>query len=434
MSIIKDGIVITMNHQRQILDKGCIVIGNDLIVEVGSWEEIHPKYKAHRIIDASDKVVIPGLVDVHSHSGIMRGVGDDLPLYKWHTEWADTISRALHPEDAYLGGLLTYTEAVKAGTTCILDMCHRADECFKAAMKVGIRARLVPYVSKRSEYSDSYEDNLKWVQDTEDRNARVQFWFGFDSFRDSDVELIREICQQARRFGVGIHTHANQSKEDVKLARKLYGKSLIEFFSKINLLGEDAVLAHCVWMSDKELDMLKATKTKVAHCPTSNMKMGNGVAPVPRYLEAGIVTGLGTDGILTNNNVDMIEQLKIAALLHKIQALDSSLLGAVDVFRMATIDGANVLGLENQIGSIEKGKKADLVLLDLDSLHFTPLFLNRYFNILSHLVYAANGQDVHTVLVDGEVLVENHELKTLNEKHLLERVNRASNDLLSRLS
>lgn len=431
--IVKHGIVISLDENDRIFSDGAVVIQDGKIMEVNKTSRIEKKYKADRVINARGKVVLPGLINAHMHSGLIRGVGDDLPLYDWLKEYVHPEHKATRPEDAYAMARLSYCESIKSGTTCLLDMHRFMDRAADAAEEIGIRAVLAPYVSDQIGYLDKFEDNETLIKKRHGScNGRILVWCGLHSFRDCSLELLEKARECADKYGVGIHTHSNESIRDVELSRERYGKRPIEHLHDFGITGPDVLLAHCIWLSNKEIKILEETGTKVAHCPVSNMKLADGIAPVPTLLSRGVGVGLGTDGSKECNSFDMFEVMKFTALLHTVNELDTTVMPSKKVLRMATRGGAQALGLEKELGSLEKGKKADLITVDLTKLHLTPI-LHEPFNIISHLVYAARGSDVETVIVDGKIVMENRIIKNVDESEVIRVATERSKKLLKRM-
>jgi 5-methylthioadenosine/S-adenosylhomocysteine deaminase len=242
-----------------------------------------------------------------------------------------------------------------------------------------------------------------------------------------------KVKELAEKYKTGIHIHLSESRDEVQRFIKDYGKRPIEFMDDLKFLNSNVHAAHCVWLNEKEIEILKRNKVSVAYNPTSNMKLASGIAPIMRLLQASIVVGLGTDSILSNNNLDMIEEMRFASFLQRVHELNATALTANKVLRMATIEGAKCLRMENEIGSIEVGKKADIILIDLNKPHLSPLFLKPITNIIEQIVYSASGSDVDTVIVDGKILMENRKVKTLNESEVKEKAQKAALDLYERI-
>lgn len=433
--VIKNGIIITMDTELNWIEDGAVVVKDSQIIDINKTHKIDKKYKGDIVIDAKNKVVMPGLINTHMHSGLLRGTGDDLPLYEWLSKYVHPAHKVLKPDEAYAASLLSYSEAVKCGTTCLLDMYRFMDRSAEAAGKLGIRAVLAPYVSDQLNYLESFEDNKRLIREKHrSHKDRIHVWCGLHSFRDCSPELLIEAREYANKYNVGLHTHSNESIDDVELAKKMYGKRPLEHLFDYGIVGPNVVLAHCVWLSNTEIEMIKKTNTRVAHCPIANMKLADGVAAIPKLLENRIKVGLGSDGTVESNSFDLFQVMKFATLLSRVHGLRTDAMSAEVALEMATLNGAKVLGLNNNIGSIEVGKKADIIIVNLRSLHLTPILYGGYFNVISHLAYAAKGSDVDTVIVDGKVVMENRIIKTVDETKVIEKAQEASTTLLRRMS
>lgn len=431
---IKGGQIITMDPEMTVLRDHAIVVSGSRIQDILPNRLLSEKYPSIEGLDCADKVLLPGLINSHMHSNIIRGFGDDLPLYQWHEEIAETVGRATAPQEAYLGAKIAYLEGIKSGTTALLGLEKYAGSCYAAACETGIRAIFVPYVLDFPDCTDTVELNLEMVQRTADPDARVRFWFGFDSFREAGEAMIRRIAGLAQEYNTGLHTHSNESVDDTRTCREMHQMDPIAYLSKVGVLGEKTVLAHGVHLTEVEMELVAKSGTKIAHCATSNMKLTDGAAPVTRYLAKGIEVGLGTDGANTNNNYDMFEEMKFAVLLQRIATNRASALVAADVLNMATIGGARVLGIADQTGSLEIGKKADICVMDLRKLHCLPYDPDDDSILISHLVFSASGADVDTVIIDGKIVMEGRVIKTADEAQLIKEANKAGKALLARLA
>jgi len=433
LTIVEHGIVISLDEKNRVFKDGAVAIREDRILEVNKTSVINKKYKADAVINAKGKVVLPGLINCHTHSGSIRGIGDNLPLYDWLETYIKPETQEANPAAVYAMARLSYCEALKSGTTCILDMYRFMHKCADAAGEIGNRVVLVPNISDQLDYYDKFEDNEKLVREKNgSHDGRINVWYGLHSFRDCSPELLEKVSEHAAQDNVGIHTHSNESISDVELAKERYGKRPIEHLYDHGITGPRVLLAHCVWLSHREMKILEETGTKVAHCPIANMKLGDGISPVPTLLERGIKVGLGTDGSKESNGLDMFNVMKFTALLHTVNSLDTTIMPADKVLWLTTQGGAQALGLEKQLGSLEAGKKADLIIVDMMKLHTTPILFEP-FNLISHLVYAVRGSDVDTVMVNGKVVVENQVIKTVDERQVIQEATDAAKDLLERM-
>jgi len=384
-------------------------------------------------INAEGMLVMPGFINAHMHSNLVRGFGDDAKLYKWHKEIAETVGLELTPEEAYTGALLAYMEAIRSGTTTIAAMEKYCVHCYKAALKSGIRARITPYVLDFPDCLDTVGLNTEYVRKTYRPGERVKFWFGFDSFREAGESMIKEIAALSEKYNVPMQTHCSESVDDVKLCKERFGKTPVEYLDSLGVLTNRMLLAHAVHLNEKERALVKQRGARVAHCCISNMKLCDGIAPVCDYIERGIPVGLGTDGANSNNNYDMFEEMKAAALLQRISTDRADALKACDVLRLATAGGAAVLDIENETGSLEPGKAADIILVDMRKLHFAP-YDTKYASIIkSHLVFSASGADVDTSIIDGRIVMRNRKFTEIDEAKLLYDANLQGRSLIERL-
>jgi 5-methylthioadenosine/S-adenosylhomocysteine deaminase len=423
--LIKDATIIANK-----IIKGSLLIQNDKIVEISNKIGLND---ADEVINAEGKVLIPGLVNTHTHLSmtLMRGLADDMPLETWLNDHIWPVEAELDGEHCYAGALLACAEMIKSGTTCFNDMYFFMDHVAKAAGEAGIRGTLSHgMIDFGDEYKrkKEFKETIRIIKKCHDTaDGRIKVAFGPHSPYTCSQELLEGVKKESAKYGVRIHIHVAETKKEVEDVTNEHGKRPFEYLDEIGFLGSEVTAAHGVWLSDSEIDIIKERDVKISHNPSSNMKLSSGVSPVAEILHKGGCVSLGTDGPASNNNMDMLEEMKIAALLQKVKTMDPTVLTAQEVFNMATINGANSLGLENEIGIIEVGKKADLVLVDMKTPKLTP-----FRNPISHLVYSANGGDVDTVICNGELLMENRELLTLDESNVIEIAENASEDLLSK--
>lgn len=425
--LIKNGIVVTMDNQRRILKNFSVAISEGRIAEIG--EKI--KGEADVVIDASRKIVMPGLINTHTHLAmtLFRGIADDVPLTKWLQEVIWPIESKLEAKHVYAGSLLGCVEMIKSGTTCFNDMYFFLDEVANSINESGIRGVISHAMfdfggeGKTEAALRHGEENIRKYS----AGGRVRAFFGPHAPYTCSEELLIKTKELADKCGTGIHIHVAETKEEVENSKKEKGLPPFEYLEKIGFLGPNVVAAHSTWTSDREIEIIKKRGVKIAHNPTCNMKLASGVARVPEFLEKGIAVSLGTDGAASNNSLDMFDDLKICALVHKLHNKNPSLVPAEKVLEFATINGAKALGMEKEIGSIEVGKRADIILVDLEKPHLTPLS-----NPISHLVYSAVGSDVDTVILDGKIIMQGRQVKTLNEEKVLRLANEQTYDLLEK--
>lgn len=424
--LIKNAVIIADK-----IKKGSLLTENDRIAEIN--DRIDPK-NADEVIDAEGKVLIPGLVNTHTHlsMSLMRGLADDLPLDTWLNDHIWPVEANLQGEHCYAGALLACAEMIKSGTTCFNDMYFFMDSVAKAADKAGIRGMLshgmIDFADedkRRTEFKET-ERIIEKCHNTAD--GRIKVAYGPHSPYTCSEELLREVRRQANKKGLRIHIHVSETQKEVEDVSKVNGKRPFEYLDEVGLLGPDVLAAHAVWLSENEMDLIKERNVKLSHNPSSNMKLASGISPVSQLLKKGVCVSLGTDGAASNNSLDLFEEMKTASLLQKVQTLDPTVLNAGEVFKMATSQGASALGLENEIGTIEVGKKADLALVNMKKPSLTP-----FRNPVSHLVYSARGADVDTVICNGKLLMKDRELQTIDEARVIAMAEEASQDLLSKL-
>ena len=427
--VISGGIVVTMNDANDVLFDASVVVEGDRIVDVTTAPVAT---EGARVIDASGKIVMPGLVDFHYHTALGKGWSDHLPLWEYlQTCWYPMI-RALDPESAYWAALASYSESIKCGVTAVNDMYRQLEALGKAAEEIGIRAVLSNDVASDEHNLDTLADNAHSFRAKNGAaNGRVKVLVGIEWLPLASEELLRDARVLANELGTGIHIHLNESLSEVEISKEMFGRRPTEVAYDCGILGPDCIAAHCVWLSDTEIALMRETRTHISHNPSSNAKLGNGVARVPEMLAAGLNIGLGHDAAECNNSRDMFEVMKFASLMHRAVRVDASLQQAPDVMRMATRNGA--LGLGIDAGELTAGKKADVVIVDTLNQMFTPLMPESAEHVFSHLVFAANGSCVETVLIDGQIVLEDRQFTTIDEQAVLENANRAFREVLERM-
>lgn len=427
--LIRDGYIITMDAQRRILERGSVAIEGDKITAVGK----DVKERADTVIDARGKAVMPGLINAHTHLSmtLLRGVADDMPLMEWLDTKIWPIEKNLTAQDSYLGASLGCLEMIKSGTTCFADQYFFMEDVARAVEKAGLRgvlSRGIIELDDPKKREATIREGEKLVKTCHGKaNGRILTMFGPHSAYTCSPECLMKVKELAKKYKVGIHTHISESQDEVDRIMKKYNKRPVEHLDSIGFLGPEVLAAHCVWLTEREITIIRKQGVNPVHNPVSNMKIACGVAPVPEMLAAGIPVALGTDGAASNNSLDMFSEMKFAALLNKTHKLDPTVLPAQVVIEMATINGAVALGLQDKIGSLEVGKKADIVMVDMKKPHLAPLH-----NVISHLVYSAVGGDVDTVMVDGKVLMQERRVLTLDEVKVVEDTQKAADDLLAR--
>ncbi len=434
-TLIKGRFVLTVDEDDRVIENGAVAVQGDRIQAVGPADELQKENPNAEVIDASTHAVMPGLVNLHMHSGLIRGTAEDLPVFEWLYKFIDPMHKALNDEEAAAACMLSYAENLKAGATCVLDMYRYMHRAAEAAERLGLRANLAPYCADRPgyEYFESMEDNRRLIESHHGyADGRVRVWIGLEHITYSTEKAFQQTTEWADQYGVGIHIHADESLSMAQTVERRLGKREVEILYDKRLLGERTILAHCVWLSEPEMALVAETGTRVAHCPISNLKLASGVAPIVAMHQQGIIVGIGSDGVKENNSLQLWDDMKVASLLQKERRMDPTLASAPRVLRMATIDGARALGLGDEIGSLEAGKKADLTLVNLNKLHMVPVMSGEFYNVTHNLVYAAVPSDVEHVMVDGKWVVRDGALVNADENEIIEQGTAAAISLLER--
>jgi 5-methylthioadenosine/S-adenosylhomocysteine deaminase len=419
--LIKNGTVVTMDARDSIV-RGDILIADGRIAEVGGTGQT-----AGTVIDATDCAVIPGFVQTHIHlcQTIFRGAADDLALIDWLKQRVWPMEAAHSAESIAASARLGIAELIKGGTTCALTMetVNHTAEVFKVVDETGFRATVgkcmmdkgdeVPQ-ALQEQTENSIAESITLLEAWHGKaDGRTRYCFAPRFAISCTQELLQKVAGLARQRGVMIHTHASENRTECELVQQETGLRNIAYLDSVGLTGRHVALAHCVHLSVDEIETLRTTGTNVVHCPSSNLKLGSGIAPVAKLLEHGISVSLGADGAACNNRLDMFTEMRTAALLQKVLH-GPEVLPASRALRMATMDGARAMGLGSEIGSLEAGKRADLSIVRLDRLHATPAS-----DLVSALVYSAEANDVETVLINGELVMRDRKLLSIAESETI---------------
>ena len=414
--LLAGGTVVTMDPAFRVLEDGAVAVRGDAIVAVGTARELAARFSAARTIDTRGRIVMPGLVNTHTHvpMTLLRGVADDVELMVWLTKYIWPAEAAhVTPDFVTWGTRLAAWEMIRTGTTTFANMYFYEDRVAEAAKEAGLRAfsaatvmdKPVPGLKDADEGLRVAEAFLKkWSGD-----PLVVPAVGPHAAYTVGPETLLRAKALADRYGAPMMIHAAESPSEMAIIKEKYGTSTVTHLDRIGFLGPKLTLAHAIWLSDDEIGAIAARGVGTAHCPSSNMKLASGVSPVPKLRKAGVRAGLGTDGPASNNDLDMFEEIDLALKLQKITTGDAKAMSARDGVEMATLGGARALHLESLIGSLEPGKRADLIVLATDSPWAQPLY-----DVYSHLAYALKGSDVVTTVVNGRVLMEDRRLLTLD--------------------
>ena len=447
--LIENAVIVTVDPRRRVIERGSVFVEEGRIAEVRAGSPSGAARRAELKIDARGMAVIPGLIDTHMHlaQSLLRGCADDLSLVDWLRKRVWPIQAAFTEEDGRVSAELSMLEMTKTGTTSFIavDVVSRYgfDGIARSVSRAGMRGAVAKSIMDNPGYGRKksimpeglVEEKGATIREAKSmikrwngiRGGLVKAWVAPRSLGGCSRELYEEVAELARERRARVTMHLAEVREDVRYAKENFGLTPFEFIEEVGLAGPRSTFAHMVWLTDADVRRVAKSKANVAHCPSSNSKLASGIARVPELLEAGANVGLGCDGAPSNNSYDMIREMKLAALIQKARLLDPLTMPAPKVLEMATVNGALAMGIEKEVGSIEAGKRADLVLVDLKKPHLVP-----YRDVVSNVVYAAMGSDVDTVLVDGRVLVSGGESLTLDEEKILEEAQKRQDGLISR--
>jgi 5-methylthioadenosine/S-adenosylhomocysteine deaminase len=432
--LIKNSTLVTMDA-RDSMVQGDILVADGRIAEIGGTG-----HTADTIIDATDCAVIPGFIQTHIHlcQTLFRGAADDLALIDWLKQRVWPMEASHSVESIAASARLGIAELIKGGTTCALTMetVNHTAEVFKVVEGTGFRATVgkcmmdkgdeVP-AALQEQTENSIDESIALLEAWHGKaDGRIRYCFAPRFAISCTRELLQKVAGLARARGVMVHTHASENRTECELVQEESGLRNIAYLDSVGLTGRHVALAHCVHLSVDEIETLKSSGTNVVHCPSSNLKLGSGIAPVAKLLEEGISVSLGADGAACNNRLDMFTEMRTAALLQKVLH-GPEVLPARRVLRMATIDGARALGLDADVGSLERGKKADLAVVRLGRLHTTPAT-----DVVSALVYSSEVEDVETVIIDGRLVMRERKLLTIDEPETIATANSEAQKLLAR--
>lgn len=417
---------------KGITEKGFIAVKDGKINQIGKATKDF-SIKAKRTLDGKGKVALPGLVNCHTHVAmtLFRGIAEDKPFDEWWREAIWPLEQKLKRSYIYDGALLGCLEMIKGGTTCFADMYFYEDAVAEAAKKSGLRAVLAPGIIEAGNSKmgrKMLQEAVKIAREYHGcADGRISLQLGPHTAYTCSPEILKAARKTASKLKIGLHIHLAESKSMAEAVKKNFGLSEVELLEKVDFLKPDVLAAHCIHLSKKDMQIIERHDVKVAYNPVANMKLASGTAKIHDLLKFGITVGIGTDGAACNNSFDMFESMKFAALLQKAYYADPTVLPAEKVLRMATVEGAKALGLENIVGSLEVGKKADLILINFEKPHLTPTH-----DFYANLVYSAHGSDVDTVIVDGEILMENRKVKTLDESGVMKKARKTALDLIEK--
>jgi 5-methylthioadenosine/S-adenosylhomocysteine deaminase len=425
--------VLTMNPQQEVFAPGAVALEGEKIVAVGPQAELQARYAPTQMLDYPQGLIAPGLINAHTHAAmaLFRGLADDLPLDEWLNNYIFPAESRINGDFVYWGTKLAVAEMLLSGTTTFTDMYLFAGDVARAVAETGIRAVVgeVLYDFPSPNYGPpaaglKFSENLcRTYQD----HPLIQVAIQPHAVYTCSPELLLQCGELAEKYDTRLIMHLSETPQEVRDCQARYGATPVGHLYRLGLLNHRLLADHAVELSVADRMLLAASRGGVAHCPESNMKLASGVAPVVDLLQRGIPVALGTDGCASNNNLDLIQEMDTAAKLQKVHCQDPTVLPAPTALKMATVNGARVLGLESQVGALIPGLKGDLVVIDLDQPHLTPIY-----DPYSHLVYAATGADVQTVLVHGRVLVQDRRLTSFDLEETLARARELASGLLAK--
>jgi 5-methylthioadenosine/S-adenosylhomocysteine deaminase len=426
--LIKNCSIITMIEPDDVYTAGQIEIEGDRIVYAGTVRETRDGFDT--VIDGNRMVALPGLINSHTHSSmsLMRGYGDDIALMKWLKERIWPIEEGLTGEDVYWGAMLSIAEMIKSGTTAFADMYFFMDEVARAVSETGIRTDLSIGMVSTGDWQERIQNCREFFRDWNGgADGRINVSLGPHAPYTCAPEFLALVSDLAGELGAKVHIHLAETLDEISQIRERYGKTPIEYARDAGLFKYKVIGAHCVHLTEGDMEIMKEYGVSAVHNPQSNMKLASGIAPVQRMQALGINVALGTDSSCSNNNLDMISEMKSAALLQKVGLMDAEALPAVKAIEMATKNGAKALSIDDSVGMLKAGMKADLILVDMNKPHLYP-----QHDLISNTVYAACGGDVAYTIVDGKVLLDKGNLTGIDEERLYFEVDKSLKRLFSR--
>ncbi|NLO82458.1 MAG: amidohydrolase [Clostridiales bacterium] len=430
--LIKNVRIITMDANMNEYDQGCIGVEGAVIAYIGGEEQLPQDFKADKVIDGKGMLALPGFVNAHTHSAmsIFRGYANDIPLMEWLSEKIWPMEDRLMPGDAYWLSLLSIAEMIMSGVTVFADMYMFMDQTAKAVARSGIRAVLARGLQGPDPKAEQRlaENRRLWEEWNGQAEGRIRIMVGPHAVYTCDREYLEKCMDLAQELGAGIHIHLAETRHEVEECRRKYGKTPVEYLEGLGLFKHHTLAVHCVHLSREDMDILKDNGVHVVHCPISNLKLGSGVAKTVDLVDKGINVALGTDSAASNNSLSIMREMNFAALLSKGINENPVLLPARQVFSMATKNGAEALGWEDEIGCLEVGKKADIILLRQDGPHCHPTA-----DPITHLVYSGRDSDVDTVIVNGKILMEGRQFTTVDLQEVYYKVEMIQTRIMGRI-
>lgn len=420
--LLVGGTIVTMDSERRVIQNGAVAVKDSKIVWIGAFDPEDAQFEPAQTLDVSGKCIVPGMVNAHGHWAmtLFRGLVDDRPLESWLEKIWKVEAAVISAASVVAGTELAMIEMIRSGTTCAADMYWLYSEAYEAVRRAGFRMVNGPSFADIPGFENREDVNasaaVRFLERYQE-DPRIHLRIQAHSAYTTNQGMLEDIARIMAECSVGFMTHASESKGELELVRQKYGKTPIEVLDSVGLLGEKTLLAHCVHLSDAEIERLAETHTSVAHCPTSNLKLSSGIARVADMVRAGVNVAIGTDGAASNNDLDLLHEAQLAALVQKGVTGDPTVLPAEKVFSMLTIDGARAVGLADRVGSLEVGKLADLAVINFDAVNLTPCY-----DLYSHLIYAASAADVCHTMIHGRLVMKDRHMLTLDEEKIKSEV------------
>ncbi len=424
-TLVTNAYVLDMVGEVPNIEKKDILIENNIIKKIE--KDIDKEIEVDEKINAKNMLVMPGLINTHTHlaMSIFRGYKTDKKLMDWLENAIFPVEDKLKPEDIYWNSYLSCLEMIKSGTTTCNDMYLGMNKTVEAINDTGLRA-VVAWCIKDDSIKDKVEQTREYAKKyNTDENGKIKIYVSADAPHTCNPDTIKLCVDLAKELNTGLHIHLAETIDEETKIKSRYNKRSTEYLNDLEVFDVPVVLAHGIYVSDSDIEILKKIKGGISHNPISNCKLSSGICDVVKLRKNGINIGLGTDGIGSTTTMDMFEEMKTAAYLQKVNTMEPSSISAYDILKMATIEGAKVLGMENEIGTLEPGKKADMIFIKTDKLHMCPAN-----DVCANLVYSSNGADVESVMIDGKVIMQNRKMLNLDEKQVMRQVKKIAKRLL----
>lgn len=433
-SIVQADYVVTMDAERCVIPNGAVAVDSGLIAGVGSANDIAKRFQTDSVVNGSDRIAMPGMINGHTHAAmsLLRGYADDIPLMDWLQEHINPVEAFVVSEEfVRVGTALACWEMLLGGTTTFVDMYFFHEVAARVAHKIGMRALISATVvdqprNDAANIDESFEQACRFIEGWKTRESTVKPILGGHAIYTLKNEHLLRLCDMAVNLEVPIHIHVSESQFELQFSKENYGTTPIAHFQDIGLLNHPVIAAHVVWPTTEEIGILKQTGVGVIHNPTCNARIASGTAPIIELLEKDINVGLGTDGVASSNDLDMWEEMRVASLLQRARSMDSTVLPARELLALATAGGAAAIGLGQEIGCLGEGMNADLIQVGIDNAHHLPLY-----DVESHLAYCTKSSDVRDVFVQGRQVVRDGELTTMDTKPLVRDIQRITRRIKS---